>query len=165
MAPRGLSLRGLRILALEAKGRSTIEMWNAVWMNETLAPGWRVERIGSEGVYVPGSGEWSHDLYTNLETGEQLMKQGRNVQSVFVPPVGCTSLLDRPDLAPESGPLSLCTLHVDLHVGNAPNPTRKSKLSTVHLRAIAMTCGHPKPLLFLRLCDSLSFLRVGTAIR
>jgi hypothetical protein len=93
----GLSLDGLAALATKAEGRSTREMWNNVWLNETAPDGWTAVSVrGHPEKWRENDSintQWLRDVYTHVETGKQIVKDPRNIDN-FVPPSGCKAVLD-----------------------------------------------------------------------
>ena len=121
----GISLRGLRILAEKAEGRTVGGMWNAVWANETVSPEWNVVfEIPVESDGGPGAGNWKN-IYRNRTTGEERTKHGGNV-AVFEPPAGCMSVLSFRGTSPRSW--------ASLAPQPTPSPTRRQCYSPTSSR-------------------------------
>ena len=98
---RGISLHGLKQLAIGAGQRSVREMWREVWIHQTVAEGWTVAPFHDD------QGVFTHQTYLNSETNEQVTTQ-RKVSGVFenegeLPE--CKTLMDAraADLAPFIG--------------------------------------------------------------
>ena len=93
---RGLSVQGLHLLAEKSAGRTSGQMWSQVWIQATAPKGWTAEVVRHPtraSATQEAVNQWVRDVYTNEQTGEQLLKTPENINE-FVSPPGCCAVID-----------------------------------------------------------------------